>query len=363
MSTSPPRKPLLCHVNLARGFRGGERQTELLVRALSARGISQKLIVRSGAPLAQRLAGLPDLQLAEAGGPSGGWLVTPRLLRGAALVHAHEGRGLHACALYHRLHRVPYIATRRVLGRPIRGHWTRSVYRRAATVVAISAAVEKILRREVPAIKTQVLYDALSRLPSDAGRVRQLKQAWPQKLLVGNVAALDAKKGQIHLINVARRLQHSHPNLHFVLVGGGEDEENCRRQAHGLNNLSMTGFVENVGDYLAAFDLFVFPTYAEGLGSSLLDAMSFSLPLIASRVGGIPELLRHGDNGLLIGVADEKALHDAIVSLAADPARRAAMGAAGKRFADGFTVDRMVGQYLDLYASVYPGFGKLEAQT
>ena len=181
MSTSPPRKPLLCHVNLARGFRGGERQTELLVRALSARGISQKLIVRSGAPLAQRLAGLPDLQLAEAGGLSGGWLVTPRLLRGAALVHAHEGRGLHACALYHRLHRVPYIATRRVLGRPIRGHWTRSVYRRAATVVAISAAVEKILRREVPAIKTQVLYDALSRLPSDAGRVRQLKQAWPEK--------------------------------------------------------------------------------------------------------------------------------------------------------------------------------------
>ena len=363
MSTSPGGKPLLCHVNLSRGFRGGERQTELLVRGLSGHEIRQKLIIRAGAPLAQRLAGLPDLQLVEAGGLAGGLLATQRLLRGAALIHSHEGRGLHACALYHRLHRVPYIATRRVVGRPIRGRWTRSVYRRAATVVAISAAVEKILQGDVPAIRTRVLYDALSRLPCDPNRIRQLKQAWPEKLLVGNVAALDAKKGQVHLINVARRLQHSHPNLHFVLVGGGEDEENCRRQAQGLNNLSMTGFVDNVGDYLAAFDLFVFPTYAEGLGSSLLDAMSFSLPLIASRVGGIPELVRHGDNGLLIGVADETALHDAIVSLAGDPTGRAAMGEAGKRFADGFTVDRMVGQYLDLYSSAYPGFGKLEAQT
>ncbi|MCH8958646.1 MAG: glycosyltransferase family 4 protein [Proteobacteria bacterium] len=363
MSTSPRLKPLLCHVNLARGFRGGERQTELLVRGLSTHGIRQKLIIRAGAPLAQRLAGLPDLQLVEAGGLAGGLVATQRLLRGAALIHSHEGRGLHACALFHRLHQVPYVATRRVVGRPIRGRWARSVYRRAATVVAISAAVEKILRGDVPAIRTQVLYDALRYLPSDPSRVRQLKQAWPDKLLIGNVAALDAKKGQLHLINVARRLQHSHPNLHFVLVGGGEDEENCRRQAQGLTNLSMTGFVDNVGDYLAAFDLFVFPTYAEGLGSSLLDAMSFSLPLIASRVGGIPELVRHGDNGLLVGVADETALRDAIVSLAGDPAGRAAMGAAGKRFADGFTVDRMVGQYLELYASVYPGFGKLEAQT
>ncbi|MCZ6880154.1 MAG: glycosyltransferase family 4 protein [Gammaproteobacteria bacterium] len=363
MSTSPRLKPLLCHVNLARGFRGGERQTELLVRGLAAHGIRQKLIVRTGAPLAQRLAGLPDLHLVEAGGPAGGLLATQRLLRGAALVHSHEGRGLHVCALHHRLHSVPYIATRRVLGRRIRGRWTRSVYYRAATVVAVSAAVEKILHGDVPAIKTQVLYDAISRLPCDAGRVRQLKQAWPEKLLIGNVAALDAKKGQIHLINVARRLQHSHPNLHFVLVGSGENEEYCRRQARGLNNLSMTGFVDNVGDYLAAFDVFVFPTYAEGLGSGLLDAMSFSLPLIASRVGGIPELVRHGDNGLLVGVTDETALRDAIVSLAGDPVGRAAMGAAGKRFADGFTVDRMVGQYLELYASVYPGFGKLEAQT
>ena len=363
MSTSPRLKPLLCHVNLARGFRGGERQTELLVRGLAANGIRQKLIVRTGAPLAQRLAGFPNLRLVEAGGLSGGLLATPRLLRGAALVHSHEGRGLHACAFYQVLYGVPYIATRRVFPAPSGGRRTHSAYRRAATVAAISAAVDAVLHDYDPRMRTRVIYDIPGRLPCDAGRVRQLKQAWPEKLLIGNVAALDASKGQVHLINVARRLQHSHPNLHFVLVGGGENEEYCRGQARGLNNLSMTGFVDNVGDYLAAFDLFVFPTYAEGLGSGLLDAMSFSLPLIASRVGGIPELVRHGDNGLLVGVADETALRDAIVSLAGDPVGRAAMGAAGKRFADGFTVDRMVGQYLELYASVYPGFGKLEAQT
>jgi glycosyltransferase involved in cell wall biosynthesis len=223
--------------------------------------------------------------------------------------------------------------------------------------------VEKILLGDEPKMKTQVLYDALRRLPSNPNRVRELKQAWPGKFLVGNVAALDGKKGQIHLLNVARKLQHSHTNLHFVLIGGGEDEAFYRQQSEGLNNLSVMGFVDNVGDYLAAFDLFAFPTYAEGLGSSLLDAMSFSLPIIASRVGGVPELVRHGENGLLIDVADETALQDAILKLAGDPEGRASMGAAGKQFADGFTVERMVGQYLDLYASVHSDFGKLETQT
>jgi glycosyltransferase involved in cell wall biosynthesis len=326
-------------------------------------GVSQRLIARAGEPLAQRMGGLANLDVSEARGLSGGLLATNRLLRGADLIHSHEGRGLHACALYHLRYGVPYVATRRVVGRRIRGRWVRGAYRRAAAVVAISAAVEKILLGDEPEMKTRVLYDALSRLPSNPKRARELKEAWPGKLLVGNVAALDGKKGQIHLLNVASRLQHSHPNFHFVLVGGGKDEARFRKQAEGLKNLSVVGFVDNVGDYLAAFDVFAFPTHAEGLGSSLLDAMSFSLPVIASRVGGVPELVRHGDNGLLIDVADETALQDAILMLADDPARRASMGAAGKQFANRFTVERMVGQYRDLYASVHPDFGKLEAQT
>ncbi len=359
MSTSP----LLAHVNLSRGFRGGERQTELLVRGLSAAGISQRLIARAGEPLAQRLAGLADLEVVEARGLSGGLLATYRLLRGVDLIHSHEGRGLHACALHHLRHGVPYVATRRVLDTPSGGRWTHGVYGRAASVAAISAAVEKVLREYDPGVRTRVIYSVSSTLPADPDRVRDLKQKWSGKLLVGNVAALNPKKGQSHLINVARRLRQHSPNLHFVLVGGGENEERWRRQAQGLSNLSMTGFVDNVGDYLAVFDLFAFPTYAEGLGSSLLDAMSFSLPIIASRVGGIPELVRHGENGLLIDVADETALQDAILKLADDPAGRASMGAAGKQFADGFTVERMVGQYLELYASVHPGFAELETQT
>ena len=142
--------PLLAHVNLSRGFRGGERQTELLVRGLSAMGVSQRLIVRAGEPLAERLAGLADVEVIEARGFSGGLLATYRLLHGVDLIHSHEGRGLHACALYHLRRGVPYVATRRVLVAASRGRWTHGVYLRAASVAAISTALEKVLQEYDP---------------------------------------------------------------------------------------------------------------------------------------------------------------------------------------------------------------------
>ena len=68
--------------------------------------------------------------------------------------------------------------------------------------------------------------------------------------------------------------------------------------AAGLSNLTFTGFVDNVGDYLAAFDIFILPSNREGIGSILLDAMEQGLPVIASRVGGVPDIVHHDDERL-----------------------------------------------------------------
>ena len=141
----------------------------------------------------------------------------------------------------------------------------------------------------------------------------------------------------------------SHPELQFLLVGGGDDEAMLRELASGLGNVAFTGWVDNVGDHLAAFDLFILPSNKEGIGGILLDAMDRALPIIASKVGGLPEIVEDGDNGILIEPRSPDQLEAAILRLYDDPDLRRAMGARGREFSRDFTAGAMARQYLALY--------------
>jgi hypothetical protein len=98
----------IVHVNTARGYRGGERQTELLIRGLAARGLQQALVTRRGAPLATRLSDI-DIDIREV---AGGLLSVTRATRDAALIHVHEGRSVYAAFLRSLLSSTPYVITR-----------------------------------------------------------------------------------------------------------------------------------------------------------------------------------------------------------------------------------------------------------
>jgi glycosyltransferase involved in cell wall biosynthesis len=135
-----------------------------------------------------------------------------------------------------------------------------------------------------------------------------------------------------------------------MLVGGGDDEAMLRERVGDLPNVTFYGFVDNVGDYLAAFDLFILPSNKEGIGGILLDAMDQSLPVIASRVGGLPEIVRDGDNGLLIEPRSPEQLQVAILRAYENPELCARLGQSGRAFASKFTAAAMAEQYLQLYA-------------
>ena len=120
----------------------------------------------------------------------------------------------------------------------------------------------------------------------------------------------------------------------------------------GLSNVTFTGFVDNVGDYLAAFDLFILPSKTEGIGGILLDAMDQALPIITTRVGGVPEIVRDEENGLLIDAGSTEQLEDAILHLYTDPELRVRLGARGREFSRDFSADEMSRKYLELYERV-----------
>lgn len=340
----------VCHINLARGFRGGERQTELLIRRLSDRGVSQRLVARKAQPLTRRLEGVPGMDCRPVAGNA---LAAARACHGAALVHAHESHGAHAAFLRYLVSRIPYVITRRVSNVPGGDFFTRGVYRKAAMTACVSGSVARVLEAYEPGLRTRVIHSSVSALDTDPGQVERLRQTNAGRFLVLHVATLDNKtKGQIYIIRAARMLAGSSADIHFLLVGGGADEAWLRKEAAGLDNVSFTGFVENVGDYLAAADLFILPSNIEGIGGILLDAMQFGLPVIASRVGGLPEIVHDGDNGLLIPARDPQQLHDAILRLRHDEALRIRMGRGAREFAAAFGPDHMAAEYGAMYESV-----------
>ena len=289
--------PTICHVNLARGYRGGERQTELLIRELADRGWNQRLIARAHQPLIERLFDVPRLERLPSNKP---FLRRVWSCRNA-IVHAHDAKAAKIGFAASRLFAIPYIVTRRIGKQPSGNRVTRAAYREADVLVGVAQSVAEVLRDYTQRDDVGVVPSASSNLGTNHGEARAIRKRWPARCLVVNVAALvDSQKGQSHLIAVARRLSCERRDIHFLLLGEGRDRALFETQAQDLTNVTILGFVDNVGDYLAAADVFVLPSRHEGIGGTCLDAMEFGLPIVASAVDGVPEIVTHGENGLLV---------------------------------------------------------------
>lgn len=337
----------VCHVNLARGLRGGERQTELLIRELAARGWQQRLVARKKSLLAQRLSDVAQLEVVEVpSNPLAAGLAT----RGCQLIHAHEARAVYAGLLGRCWYRIPYLLTRRVTNPFASSRLRDLAYRRAACIVALSHSIADGVQQQYPDIRCPVIPSAHADLASGHQRNLVLHERYSDRIVIGNIAALVKRhKGQHNIIEVARHWQQSHPEVLFLLVGSGSDEAELKLLAAGLANIEFVGQVENVDDYLDLFDLFVFPSLMEGLGSILLDAMCFGLPIVASNVEGIPDIVEDGVNGLLVPPGDAAQLALALDRLLGDKPLQANMRQANLNQAQSYSTTKMANAYQELY--------------
>ena len=340
----------VAHINVARDYRGGERQTELLIRELTRHEIDQVLVARRNEPLAQRVEDL-DIEIRLT--TKGDLLTACAATRGVDLVHAHEGRSVYAAYLRSVISGTPYILMRHV-NNPIGDHWfAHRAYRGAACVCAVAPAIADVVRDFDATVRTRVIFPSSSNLPVDAAASSAIRRRFEGKFLVGHVAALDnAQKGQEYIFAVARELKDTDPDIHFLLVGRGPDEGMLKAMAADLDNVEFEGFVNNVGDYLAAFDMFILPSNREGIGSILLDAMDQRLAIVAAGVAGVPALVRDDETGLLIEPARPDQLKEAILRLRAQPELRRALGERGFVFARDFSPVAMGEKYVELYREV-----------
>jgi glycosyltransferase involved in cell wall biosynthesis len=169
------------------------------------------------------------------------------------------------------------------------------------------------------------------------------------------VANLRAEKGHDVLIDAAPRIVAAHPEVEFVFAGDGPQAAALvdRARARGIaDRIQFLGQCRNVPEILASTDLFVLPSRTEALPNAVIEAMAAGLPVVASDVGGIPELIAHGTSGWLVPPGHSDALADAIVALLDDSALARKLGAAAadrvsREFGFGRLVDRMERLYLE----------------
>lgn len=164
--------------------------------------------------------------------------------------------------------------------------------------------------------------------------------------LVVSVGQLEAVKGHLHLIEAWAAVRAAVPDATLILLGNGSlraELEECARRKGVATSVRFLGFREPALPYLLACDLLVQSSVTEGMPNAVLEAMAARRPVVATRVGGVPEVVSDGETGVLVPPADPQALARAIVGLLADPDRRAVMGeAAWRRVRDHFLAERMV---------------------
>lgn len=174
-------------------------------------------------------------------------------------------------------------------------------------------------------------------------------------ILVGNIGLFWPVKGQEFLIRAMARIEEKKRKnpIHIVLVGRGENEDRLRSLAQELDireKIHFLGWRKDIPNILQALDIYVQPSLSEGLPLAVVEACAAGLPIIASNVGGIPEIIRDNIDGLLVPPANEQAIAEAIVKLLSNPdlATRLAQQAQKRAFSE-FSAEAMTTKYVDLY--------------
>jgi len=356
----PPQVPVAVFIT---GFHPGgteQQMTELIVRLDRARfDVHVACFLRDGAwlPRVERCAPVTAF-------PIRGFARARTLVRAAEFVRwcrARRIRVLQTCDLYANTFALPSaavagvrvrIGSRRELNpdkTPAQIALQRQAYRFATRVVANSAAAAKQLQSEgIPLRRIHVIPNGLA---SERYRARDIAPVVTRLITVAN---LRQEKAHDVLLAAIAALAPRHPTLALQIVGDGPRRAALEAQARALgvaNRVEFLGHREDVPELLARADAFVLPSRSEAFPNGAIEAMAAGLPVVASAVGGLLDLIDDGRTGVLVPPDDVTALAAALGDLIEDPARAAALGRAARDDARRYSFDRMVQSFEDLYFS------------
>jgi glycosyltransferase involved in cell wall biosynthesis len=276
------------------------------------------------------------------------------------LAHFHDAHSTAVGSVAASLAKVPIRIISRRVDFPLKqNYFSRHKYgKNIDAIIAISEGVKEVL------IKGGIQEEAIKVIPSgidfspyeEASSSDYLRQEFsfaPDDYLVGIVAHLAEHKGHKYLIQATKKLKEHTDKIKVIIVGGGPLKFELDEQAKQLkveDIVYFLGFREDIPRILSSLDLFVLSSYLEGLGSSLLDAMACRLPVVATRTGGIPEVVVHRKTGLLVPPRSPSALAKAILKLYEDRDLASRLGQKGYEVVrQKFSAEAMAEKIINLY--------------
>jgi glycosyltransferase involved in cell wall biosynthesis len=350
----------IVHLDAHVPWRGGEQQVLYLCRWLHEQGYENTVICPPQSALYQRMrqAGLPvvplvmrhEVDLAAA------WQLAQYLRRHQVdILHMHTPHahtiGVLACLVASHVRKV---VSRRVDFPPIRHVFSGWKYRLPRIqYLTVSEAIRRVLLQSgIPPQCVQTIHSGI-----DLRRFEEVADApavFPAGTrIIGTVGHLAGHKGQRYLLEAMPSLLAEEPRLGLVVAGDGDLRATLEAQAVSLGiaeQVHFTGFRQDIVAVMRQFEVFVFPSSLEGLGTATLDAMALGKPVVATRAGGIPEVVQDGVTGMLVPPRDPHALAQAILHLLRHPEHGQTLGEAGrKRVEQHFTAERMATQTLHVY--------------
>jgi glycosyltransferase involved in cell wall biosynthesis len=355
----------IVHLVISGEVAGGQLVALRLARAARERGDDAAFVAPAPGPfvelaLEERFAvSFLDVGRAHRLRPAGR---LRRLLRGADVLHTHTLASANALStlaspvpVVRHLHIENHF---RPATAPLLRRLDSRTARRCAALIAVSDDTRRAYLRQGYPDRIEVVHNGIDLDGAAPAPSLRAELALPNGTpLIGEIARLCDVKGQRELIEALPAV----PDARLVLFGrdleqGGAFQEGLERTADRLgvrDRVVFAGHRDDAAELLAELDLFVLPSWTEGLPLVVLEAMARRRAVVATPVGGTPEVVADGETGLLVPPRDPDALAAAIRELLADPERRRRMGEAGyRRAAERFSAEAMTRRVLEIYDEV-----------
>ncbi len=372
------KRLLIFHLDDGKELRGGQRQLLYLVKELNKLGHLNYIVCGKGSPLEHtaRRKGFNTLPLPYffEWDPISALLLNRTIRTVAAacghceppILHAHTSHAAAVSYMASFAMACVRIAHRRVDFAPPRGLSSKFKYEKAHRVIAISRPVKDIMlslglsESRISVVNSTVDLDetpwdngGFEKYRAEARRAIACKFGIPPEApWIGSMIALVPHKDPENFAKAASLVIEKHPEVRFLIAGSGELADNVRRLVRVLSiedRFHLLGYYDNPYELLSALDIFVLPSSEEGMGSVLIEAMNSRLPIVATRAGGITDVIEDRANGLIVDIKDPAGLAAAQIELLEDAPLKHRLAEEGHRRRLDFSSPKMAELTLKIY--------------
>jgi glycosyltransferase involved in cell wall biosynthesis len=285
---------------------------------------------------------------------------------GPMVVHSHGTRAGLFCALYPARDGVRFVYTEHRWNSDYRlknplNNWLQKIflvkiYRQQDLIIGVSRSVRDfVVGNGISPEKVKIVPNAIEEEQGTRNKVQIKKVREANRApVIGTIGNLNFQKGQSYLIDAMAEVVRQYPLATLEIIGEGAERQNheSRIKNHGLEkNIALMGKQKDVYKHMNHWDLFVLPSVAETFGIVLLEAMSAGLPIIATKIGGVVDIVENGKTAILVKAKDPSALAKAITRLLSDSAKMAALKRAGSQRVKDFAWDKIVLRIEEVYLS------------